>query len=509
MDQKFYDIYEETINMIDELIIKYNREQWNFVTNATSENYNQYLNIINEIINYFTVNQNIPYLIKESKKKKNKFNKEELKTISKISDLHKYYFKKSDVSEEYHIALLSHQRNIINKRIQYNSKDSTTNHLADLCQRRTSLKKVKMLQKDYFFQPVSEFKKEIEEIINLRNLYFQERGYSDFSQYMMRSNGFTPSSIAKTMERIDKNTLHQYKKIKESLEEELIRKFNSRSKQIPGYLYGDPFFRYYPVHIDENVNIMFKGKDIAYAVRKFFETLGVNLDSIYEVSDLYIRPGKHQNPIIIDIDRKGDVRFSLNSKSNYRGIYHLLRTVSKVVYLMHISPKIPFLLHEMPERGIVEAFTMYLTEYALQRGYISKIIAQYEEEDEQIRSNISDYLALTEIIYMRFQLCLANFEINLYSSKDPSSLWLKSLKKYQLIDKDAVLDIDGWAMLDTLVFDPFSSVFELKGYEMLPDFKKIVHNKQLHGKGMLDFFINNIMQYGNDFDKKSLSKLHR
>lgn len=507
MDQRFSDIYEETIIMIEELLIKYNREKWNFFTNATSENYNQYLKIIMELVDYFTVNQNIPYLIKESRKKKNKFTAQEKEIISKIADLEKLYAKKSSLTDDYFTALLKHQRNVINKRIQYNSKDSTTNHLADLCQRRTSLKRVKMLQKDYFFQPVNEFKAEIEEIINLRNSYFKERGYADYSQYFLRKHNMTPSQLKTLINKIDKATSKQYKEIKAQLEEELIRKFNSRSKTLPAYLYGDPFFRYYPVHIDENVNIMFKGKDIAYAVKKFFETLGVNLDSIYEVSDMYIRPGKHQNPVIIDINKRGDVRFSLNAKSNYRGIYHLLRTVSKVVYLTNMSHKIPYLLHDMPERGIVEAFTIFLTHYALKKGYISKIIAQYEEEDEQIRSNISDYLSLTKIIYLRYQLALAHFELNMYSTDKHQELWLSSIKQYQFIDKDAVLDPNGWVMIDSIIFDPFSSVFELIGYDIEPMIDKIVTGKKLHGKGIIDFFAENLMYEGSRVSKRTLKKL--
>lgn len=507
MDPRFFDIYEETVIVIEELMIKYNREKWNFFTNATSENYNQYLKIIMELVDYFTINQNIPYLIKESRKKKNKFTVHEKNMISKIADLEKFFARKSGLTDEYFTALLTHQRNVINKRIQYNSKDSTTNHLADMCQRRTSLKRVKMLQKDYFFQPVNEFKAEVEEIISLRNKYFAQRGYADYSQYFLRKHKLTPSQIKNLISKTDKATSKEYKRIKAQLEEELVRKFNSRSKSLPGYLYGDPFFRYYPVHIDENVNIMFKGKDIAYAVRKFFETLGVNLDSIYEVSDLYIRPGKHQNPIIIDIDRKGDVRFSLNAKSNYRGIYNLLRTVSKVVYLTNISQRIPFLMHEMPERGIVEAFTIFLTHYALKKGYISKIIAQYEEEDEQIRSNISDYLSLTKIIHLRYQLVLASFELNLYTNNKHKDLWLNSVKQFQYIDKDAVLDPNGWVMIDSIIFDPFSSVFELIGYDTEPMIEKIVANKKLHGKGIIEYFSENLMSEGNNISKQTLKKL--
>lgn len=507
MDQKLVDIYNETVQTMEELTIKYNREKWNFFTNATSENYNQYYNIIDEFVNYISYNQNIPFLIEERKKTHSKFNKNEKLIIDKIASIHNIYERKSKLSDEYFTTLLDHQKNVINKRIQYNSKDSTTNHIADLCQRNTSLKAIKKLQNDYFFQPISEYSAEIKGIIKLRNAYFKERGYKSFLHYFLKENNMTTAKISRTMEKIHKSTIKPYRSIKNKLEKNLISKFNSRSQHIPGYIYGDPFFRFYPVHIDENVNIMFKGKDIAYAVKKFFSNIGMDIDNIYEVSDLYIRPGKYQNPIIVDMDRKGDVRFSVNSKSNYRGIYFLLRTVGKVVYKANVSPKIPFLLNELPDRGIVEGFTMFLTKYALKHGFISKIIAQYEEEDEQIRINICDYLELTEIIYIRQQLALANFEMNMYSHSNLTNLWMDSVNKYQLIGKKYINEENGWAMIDSMVFDPFSSIAELDGFLIQNDIEKIVAKQNLSSKNLMGFFLENLIQYGNKIDKKHLSKL--
>ncbi len=509
MKAKYKAILDNIQIQIQNLFIKNSKEKWNFFTNATTENQKQLLNSTYEIVNFFTNNSDIEELIYAHKKHKTVFNKEETEILNKIKFLKKQYEKKSTLSELLAEKTIDFQYTVINKRINYNSKHSTTNYLSDLCERETSISRVKELQKTYYFQPVEEYKNKYIELFILRNRYYQERGFDNYYSYFLKKNNITHKHVLHNIEKLDKLTLSKYKKIKSNLEKILVKKFNCRSKKIANYIYGDPFFRHFPVHVDENVNIMFKGKDIAYTVKKFYQVLGVNLDNIYEVSDLYIRPGKYQNPIIIDIDRKGDVRFSLNAKSNYRGIFNTLRYISKVVYIMNMSNDIPFILKDCPYRGIVESFSMFMTDYAFRSGIIAKIIAQYEEEDEQLLMTITDYLDLTEIIYLRFQLALANFEINAYTDEKHSltDIWLKSIKKYQLIDKNSIYEQNAWTMLESLLSDPFSSLWEIEGYLLRNKFSQIKSKHNLHDKSMLKFFIDHIISKGPYFTIKDLNKL--
>lgn len=511
MDQKLIDIFKETTDTIEELTVKFNKVQWNFITNATSENYNQLILILKELVNYYTYNQNIPMLIKESRKKKSDFSEVEKSIVNKMRDIKADNEREDDVTDKLVKTEKGLMRDIINTRVQYNSKDCTTNHLADLLQRRTSLQRIKILQKNYFYKPVKQFKKPVHKLISVRNEYARAKGYDNYYTFFTKGKGLNTRKVKRIINKADKSTLTEYKKIKKDLDSQLVKKFNSRSKITPSYIYGDPFFRYYPLHMDESVNVMFKGKDIAYAVKKFYSMLGINMDSIYEFSDLYIRPGKYQNPVIIDMDRNGDVRFSANSKSNFRGIYSLIRTVSCVFFTMNMSSRIPFILKELPPRGIVEAFTMFMTKYALTEGYIAKIIAQYDEEYEEILENITKYYNLNQYIHIRFHLAKAEFEMKLYKfpDADPDKLWEESVEKYQLIDPRSMLRSDSWIMLDSLIFDPFESIFELDGFNIEPEFEKIREKHNLKGEEMADFFIEELMQYGYKANMKYLKNLSK
>jgi len=490
VQEKLYSVGE----YVRELTNSYNKERWNFFTNATTENRKRYVNSINDFTGYLCSNSDLNMLLDEFKKTPSKFKAEEQKILSRLKNLKTVYASKSQLSADFVNSQINTEMMYIDDRVEYNNKDATTSHLADLAEHETSLSEIIKLQK-LFFSHSLKYTGPVTETLKLRNAYFKERGFENYLDYFCKSSGTTEKKLRALIERVDKLTYDQYRKTKSKLENTLEKKLKCHSQRTPAYIYGDPFFRFYPVHVDDAVNMIFKGKDVAYASRKFFEHMGVSLDEVFEVSDLYIRPGKYQGNLIVDLDRESDVRFSVNSKSNFRGMYHLLRTLSKVIFTLNYDKSLPFMLRTLPERGIAEGFGMYLADYAFRSGFISKIIAQYEEEDEQTTVNVSDYISDNRIVYIRFFLALAEFELHINSSNesDHSSAWLKAVKKYQLIDTETVQDKSGWVMLDSIIIDPFSSIYELEGFLNEEHIEKIIPDKANTPRHIMSYLLNNVV----------------
>jgi|GEM_PF-2096914 hypothetical protein len=477
-----------------DLINNYNKERWNFFTNATSENKKRYINAINDFTLFLSDNHDLDFVLDEFKKYPNKFRVEEQKILHRIKNLKQIYASKTQLAFDCINSQINTEMMFIDDRVDYNNKDATTSHLADLAEHETSLSEIIKLQK-LFFSPVPKYMNSVIESIKLRNEYFKERGFENYFDYFCKSTNSSEKKIRALMEKVDKATIDGYKKIKSNLENTLEKKLKCHSQRTPSYIYGDPFFRFYPVHIDDNVNMIFKGKDVAYASKKFFEHMGVNLDEIFEVSDLYIRPGKYQGNFVVDLDRESDVRFSANSKSNFRGMYYLLRTLSKVIFTLNYDQSLPFMLRTLPSRGLAEGFGMFLADYAFRSGFISKIIAQYEEEDDQVSVNVSDYLNNNKIVYIRFFLALAEFEIqiNSYKDIDYANVWLKAIKKYQLIDTDTIIEKNGWVMLDSIIIDPFSSVFELEGFLYANQIEKHIPEKAAAPRHLMNHLLSAVV----------------
>ncbi|PIP13145.1 MAG: hypothetical protein COX48_05115 [bacterium (Candidatus Stahlbacteria) CG23_combo_of_CG06-09_8_20_14_all_34_7] len=472
----------------------YSKEYWNFFTNATSENKKRYVNSIEEFITFLCNNHDLEMILEEYNKFPNKFKTEEQKILSRIKNLKNVYASNSQIRYDYVNSMINTEMLFINDRVDFNNKYATTSHLADLAEHETSLSGIINLQ-NLFFSPVPKYTSSVLETLRLRNTYFVERGFSNYLDYFCKSKNTTEKKIRSLMNKVDILTLDSYKKIKSNLESILEKKMKCHFNHTPSYIYGDPFFRFYPVHIDENINILFKGKDVAYAARKFFEYMGVNIDEIFETSDLYVRPGKYQSNFIVDLNRESDVRFSVNSKSNYRGMYHLLRTLSNVIFTLNYDKSLPFILRTIPNRGLSEGFGMFLADYAFRSGFISRIIAQYEEEDDQSTVNVSDYLNNNRITYIRFFLALAEFELQINSSMDIdySSLWLKAVKKYQLISADKFIEKNGWVMLDSIIIDPFSSVFELEGFLYVQQIEKHIPEKVTSSRYIMNHLLNSVV----------------
>lgn len=488
MNSQLSEQFSQIQDNIRNFIIEYNKEKWNFYTNATTENRKRYYRSIMEFIGYLSDDADLASFMQQSKSMKIKASEEPV--VDKIRDL-MHVYERNEMTENMVNTLIDAEMVIINDRITYNSKDSTSSHIADLAEHETSLSDIIKLQK-LFFSRTELMKSHMLGVVKSRNEYFSSKGYADFYDYFLKSNGYTESKIRAAIEKVDKMTGEKYKKIKKELDSTLEKKLKCHSARIPAYIYGDPFLRCYPVHIDQNVNQMFKGKDIAYTGFKYYDMLGVNLNEIFEVSDLYIRPGKYQGNLVVDIDREGDIRFSVNSKSNFRGIYSLLRTLGKVVFMSNYCSDKSFLVKSYPERGKIEGFGLYMTEYAFKAGYISKIIAQYEDEDEQILININDYMELNRIINIRFHLALAEFEILLNRGKgDPARSWEQCVKKYQLIDTSTMIEKNGWAMIDSIATDPFSSIYEVEAFINAQAIEKSLSQKQISGRTVLKHLLQN------------------
>ncbi|MEO0234456.1 MAG: hypothetical protein ABIN39_02485 [candidate division WOR-3 bacterium] len=482
MNTRIKELYGTVTDTFKNLLVNYQKERWNFLTNATSENKKRLLHSVDEIENFINFDKDfveIFTLLKKFPKKFTDSEKEILNQIKKISEI----IKKTPQQEEYFETFLTILMDLINDRINFNNKETTTSHLADLAEHETSLQEIRKIQV-HFFSPIEKFKTKIENLLVLRNEYVKSKNYKNYFEFFIKMNDLKEKEIFKDIDELDTLTKDEFKKLKTQLENDLEKKLKVQAKGNPSYIYGDPFFRTYPVHLDDNVNTMFKGKDIAYTGKKFFEIMGYDLSDIYEVSDLYIRPGKYQYPFIIDLDGS-DIRFSVNTKSNFRGTYWVLRTLSKVVYKLEKSKNKNFFGRDNFDRIKMEAFGIIVTNFAFKSGLISRISSQYEDEEDVLSLDISDYVEKNNIILSRFFLTLSNFEIdinNIEKINNISDIWLKNIKKYQMIEPKDVFNKDGWVLIDSIITDPFSSIFEVEGFLLSKKLEKKIDFKNLKQK---------------------------
>ncbi|MEO0280901.1 MAG: hypothetical protein ABIN05_00955 [candidate division WOR-3 bacterium] len=482
MNTRIKELYGTVTDTFKNLLVNYQKERWNFLTNATSENKKRLLHSVDEIENFINFDKDFVEIFTFLKKFPKKFTdseKEILNQIKKISEI----IKKTPQQEEYFETFLTILMDLINDRINFNNKETTTSHLADLAEHETSLQEIRKIQV-HFFSPIEKFKTKIENLLVLRNEYVKSKNYKNYFEFFIKMNDLKEKEIFKDIDELDTLTKDEFKKLKTQLENDLEKKLKVQAKGNPSYIYGDPFFRTYPVHLDDNVNTMFKGKDIAYTGKKFFEIMGYDLSDIYEVSDLYIRPGKYQYPFIIDIDGS-DIRFSVNTKSNFRGTYWVLRTLSKVVYKLEKSKNKNFFGRDNFDRIKMEAFGIIVTNFAFKSGLISRISSQYEDEEDVLSLDISDYVEKNNIILSRFFLTLSNFEIdinNIEKINNISDVWLKNIKKYQMIEPKDVFNKDGWVLIDPIITDPFSSIFEVEGFLLSKKLENKIDFKNLKQK---------------------------
>jgi hypothetical protein len=72
-------------------------------------------------------------------------------------------------------------------------------------------------------------------------------------------------------------------------------------------------------------------------------------------------------------------------------------------------------------------------------------------------------------------------------------VWLKAIKKYQLIDTDTIIEKNGWVMLDSIIIDPFSSVFELEGFLYANQIEKHIPEKAAAPRHLMNHLLSAVV----------------
>lgn len=338
------------------------------------------------------------------------------------------------------------EKNFSTFRGTIDGKKVTTNEIKEILKTETdSAKRKKAWLASKQVGPV--VADDIIRLVKLRNKAAHGVGFDNFHTLSLTTSQQDVKELDKIFEELDKLTRKPFARLKADLDRTLAAMYGINVTEIMPWHYHDPFFQTTPMVYDLNLDIYYEDADVKELTVKFYDGIGLSVESILENSDLYERQGKNPHAFCTDIDREGDVRILCNIKNNEQWTETILHECGHAVYDKYHDPEVPFLLREPAHIFTTEAIAMFFGRLSGNATWMQQMLDLSDEQRMEIEKVSRKYAQLKQLIFARWDLVMYNFEKELYRDPDQdlNSLWWDMVKKYQFVKRPKGRHEPDWA----------------------------------------------------------------
>lgn len=284
-------------------------------------------------------------------------------------------------------------------------------------------------------------------LVKLRNQAAQKLGFDNFHTMSLATSEQRVEDLDKILGELYELTRGPFAKLKAELDTKLSEQLNVPVDQLRPWHYHDPFFQETPMVYTLDLDVYYKGKDIAALSQTFYDSIGLDVRPILANSDLYEKNGKNPHAFCTDIDREGDVRILCNIKDNETWMETQLHELGHAVYDRYHERSVPYLLREPAHIFTTEAIAMFFGRLSRNPAWMQQMLHLTGDQKAEIATVAGKYAQLKQLIFARWAMVMYNFEKALYANPDQdlNTLWWDMVEKYQLVKRPEGRDKPDWA----------------------------------------------------------------
>ena len=285
------------------------------------------------------------------------------------------------------------------------------------------------------------------ELVKLRNEAARQVGFGSYHTLSVTVNEQTIEDLDKIFAELDKLTTEPFKKMKAELDEILAKSYGISVSEMMPWHYHDPFFQRAPLVYELNLDDYYKKIDVKELIQKYYAGVGLPIDNILAVSDLYDRPGKYPHAFSHSMDRRGHVRVLCNLQNTERWVETFQHELGHALYSKYHDINEPYLLREPAHSFTTEAAAMFFGRNSMNSNWMKEMLRLSDEERDQIEKSAGKYRQFQQILFARWALVMYNFEKQLYANpeQDLNNLWWQLVEKYQFFKRPPGPADAGWA----------------------------------------------------------------
>jgi len=326
---------------------------------------------------------------------------------------------------------------------------------------------------------------DIRELVRLRNESARRLGYENYYVMSLELSEQSEEQLLAVFEELDELTREPFLRLKTNLDRELADRYGIAPADIRPWHYHDPFFQEAPATGGLDLDRYYKGTDPVEIARAFYTSIGMDVDDILSVSDLYEREGKNPHAFCTDIDRDGDIRILANMKDDNYWMETILHELGHGVYDKYIDRDLPYLLRIYPHLCLTEASAMYFGRLSQDPVWMKHALGLDEREVEELTVAVRKSLRMKQLIFARWCQTMFHFERALYSDpeQDLNRLWWDIVERYQFVTRPEGRDEPDWASKIHIVISPVYYHNYMLGELVASQLQHHVVTKVLNGSG--------------------------
>jgi peptidyl-dipeptidase A len=279
--------------------------------------------------------------------------------------------------------------------------------------------------------------KNLKELVQLRNQAAVQLGFKNFHALQLYLNEQDGEQLIKLFDELDELTRGPFEAAKADLDARLAKDYNLKVGDLMPWHYHDPFFQETPGVFKADLDAPFLTADLLKMCQKFYTGIGLPIDRVVAVSDLYEKKGKSPHAFCTDIDREGDVRVLGNIKPNEQWASTMLHEFGHSVYSSkNIPARLPYVLRLESHILTTEGVAMMFERLSKHGEFLTKMgltVPDIKEFDETGAKTLRYRL----LIFSRWCQVMLRFEKGMYENpeQDLNKLWWDLVEKYQLVKR--------------------------------------------------------------------------
>ena len=343
-----------------------------------------------------------------------------------------------------------------NQRAVYQGKTYTNNELLELLEKETRSQERYEIW-DALKQVGELVAPKVIELAKLRNEAAQKLGYKNYWEMTVSFQDFSPEELVHIFTDLEEQTRPLFEEIKEELDSELKEKFSVDC--IMPWHYDNPFFQQAPPSAKINLNEFYsdlKGQDIVDISIRYYQTLGFDVSSIIENSDLFEKEGKSQHGFCNNMNLEGDVRILCNIKPDVEWMDTQLHELGHAIYDFNVDRTLPYNLRCANHIFTTEGVAQYFGALARNPEWLVNNRGVSPEKANAIKNDLLEQRLREQLIFCRWTIVMTFFEKALYEDpeQDLNSLWHSMTQKYQLLEIQPNRNKADWASKPHFVIAP-------------------------------------------------------
>jgi peptidyl-dipeptidase A len=287
--------------------------------------------------------------------------------------------------------------------------------------------------------------------IKAANIVARSIGYASYWEYSLRSSDIEPTQLVAIFDELDRQTSAPYAATKPAVDQEVASQRGIPVSEVAIWDYDTEFFQDAPPTPGVDLDAFFRDRPketIVELAGTFFSRLGLNVDDVLARSDLYPRAGKWPGAFTTSIDRQGDIRVLLNTRSNLGSMETALHELGHAADAKNLDDKLPFLLRTSNHIFTTEAMAMLLEGQSLTPELYVELLGADAAAVARATLAMLERQRRGELIFARYALVMFHFEKALYENPDQdlNALWWSLAQRYQLLQRPPGRDgASDWA----------------------------------------------------------------